>query len=97
VARFDWTINWGHLLTATTLLVAAGASYYGIRSDLRAVEARIAVIERAAERTSTAIERLTAILVNDARQDERIRALDLRLTAADRRIERIERVANRGP
>jgi hypothetical protein len=51
----------------------------------------MAFIEKAAERTSTAIDRLTKILVTDARQDERLKALELRIEGIDRRVDRLER------
>ena len=95
--RFDATVNWGHVLTAVTLLIAAGGSYYALRNDIHAVEGRVAVVEKAAERMSLAIDRLTSILITTARQDERIKALELRLDAVDRRIDRLEQESKHAP
>ncbi len=43
--RFDPTINYGHVLTAVSFLVAALAAYYGTRAELMSVDQRVAKIE----------------------------------------------------
>lgn len=44
------------LLQVVTVLIAAGAVYGGIRSDLKAIHERIAQIERAAEKAHDRID-----------------------------------------
>jgi hypothetical protein len=82
--KFDPSINLGHVLTVVTLVLAAGGSYYGIRGDLDALAQRMQSAEKA-------VDRLADVVVASARQDEKLRAFEVRLDGMERRIERMER------
>ena len=74
---FDPTINYGHLLTALSLLIAAIGAYYGIRAEMSGMDLRVAKIE-------LTLQQLANVVVLSARQDERIIAIE-------RRVDRLER------
>jgi hypothetical protein len=40
--RFDPTINYGHVLTVSSFLIAAASAYYGMRAELQNVDQRVA-------------------------------------------------------
>jgi len=79
--RFDPTINLGHLLTFLGLCLAALGAYYGAKAELTAVSMRLIVVEKQ-------IDRMSQILITDARQDERT-------TAIERRLDRLEQLTHR--
>jgi hypothetical protein len=74
---FDPTINYGHVLTALSFIVAGSGAYYGIRAELGSMDLRVAKIE-------LTLQQLANVLVLTARQDER-------LVAIERRVDRLER------
>jgi hypothetical protein len=73
---FDPTINYGHVLTALSFLVAAIGAYYGIRAEMSGMDLRVAKIE-------LTLQQLANVVVLSARQDERI-------IAVERRLDRLE-------
>ena len=70
--RFDPTINYGHLLTAASVLVAGVSAYYGMRSELINVDQRVAKIE-------STLQQLANVVVLTARQDEKLNAIEWRV------------------
>jgi hypothetical protein len=40
--RFDPTINYGHVLTALSIIIAGTGAYYGMSSQLHNVDQRVA-------------------------------------------------------
>jgi hypothetical protein len=74
--RFDPTINYGHVLTVSSFLIAAASAYYGMRSELQNVNLRVAKIE-------STLQQVANVLVMSARQDER-------LIGIERRVDRLE-------
>lgn len=77
--RFDSTINYGHILTAISFIVAGTAAYYGMKAELQNVDQRVAKIE-------STLQQLANVVVLTARQDERLNAIE-------RRVDRLEQVA----
>ncbi len=75
---FDPTINYGHVLTAVSFIIAGAGAYYGMRAELQNVDQRVAKIENT-------LQQLANVLVLTARQDER-------LIAIERRVDRLEQV-----
>jgi len=73
---FDPTINYGHVLTVVSFMLAGAAAYYGMRAELQSVDLRVAKIENT-------LQQLANVLVLTARQDER-------LIAIERRVDRLE-------
>ncbi len=74
---FDPTINYGHVLTAVSFIIAGTGAYYGMRAQLHNVDQRVAKIE-------ATLQQLANVVVLAARQDERLNAIE-------RRVDRIER------
>lgn len=77
--RFDPTINYGHVLTAVSFIMAGIGAYFGMSAELRNVDQRVAKIENT-------LQQLANVLVLTARQDER-------LIAIERRVDRLEHVS----
>ena len=73
---FDPTINYGHVLTALSIVIAGTGAYYGMSAELHNVDQRVAKIE-------TTLQQLANVVVLTARQDER-------LIAIERRVDRLE-------
>lgn len=74
--RFDPTINYGHILTAVSFVIAGMAAYYGMKAELQNVDQRVAKIENT-------LQQLANVVVLTARQDERLNAIE-------RRVDRLE-------
>lgn len=74
--RFDPTINYGHVLTASSFIMAGIGAYFGMSAELKSVDQRVAKIE-------STLQQLANVLVLTARQDER-------LIAIERRVDRLE-------
>jgi hypothetical protein len=70
--RFDPTINYGHVLTVSSFLIAAASAYYGMRAELQNVDLRVAKIE-------STLQQVANVLVQSARQDEKMIAIERRL------------------
>ena len=76
---FDPTINYGHVLTALSFVLAAIGAYYGMRAEMTGMDLRIAKIE-------ITLQQLANVVVLTARQDERI-------VAIERRLDRVEQIS----
>ena len=77
--RFDPIINFGHILTAVSFIVAGAGAYYGMKAELHHVDQRVEKIE-------STLQQLTNVVVLTARQDEKLNAIE-------RRVDRIEQGA----
>jgi hypothetical protein len=73
---FDPTINYGHILTAVSFIVAGTAAFFGMKVELQNLDQRVAKIE-------TTLQQLANVVVQTARQDERLNAIE-------RRVDRLE-------
>lgn len=73
---FDATLNLGQLLTLMATIIGGSAVVVTLRSDLRAVVARVANVERA-------IEKQTDILVLLGKQEVRLDSLEKRLARVE--------------
>jgi hypothetical protein len=76
---FDPTINYGHILTAISFIIAGAGAYYGMRAELHNVDQRVAKIE-------ATLQQLANVVVQTARQDERLNAME-------RRVDRLEQAS----
>lgn len=74
--RFDPTINYGHILTAMSFIIAGTAVFFGMKAELQHVDQRVAKVE-------TTLQQLANVVVLTARQDERLNAIE-------RRVDRLE-------
>jgi hypothetical protein len=73
---FDPTVNYGHVLTAVSFILAGIGAYYGMRAEMSSMDLRVAKIE-------ITLQQLANVVVLSARQDER-------LIAIERRVDRLE-------
>jgi hypothetical protein len=78
---FDRTITYGHILTALSFIVAGAAAFVGMKAELQNVDQRVAKIE-------ATLQQLANVMVQTARQDERLNAIE-------RRVDRLEQPASR--
>jgi hypothetical protein len=69
---FDPTINYGHVLTAISFIIAGAAGFFGVKAELWNVDQRVAKIE-------ATLQQLANVVVLTARQDERLNAIERRL------------------
>jgi hypothetical protein len=76
---FDPTINYGHILTAVSFIIAGTAAFFGMKVELYNVDQRVAKIE-------ATLQQLANVVVLTARQDERLNAIE-------RRVDRIEQTS----
>jgi hypothetical protein len=83
---FDWSINFGHLLTIVVLGSGGVGFVYTIRSRVDGLTERMLALE-------SETKKLIDVLVEQGRHDERLTAMDIRVSAHDRRLdETIERL-----
>ncbi|MDI3470384.1 MAG: hypothetical protein OJF62_002447 [Pseudolabrys sp.] len=76
----DRTITYGHILTAISFIIAGTAAFFGMKAELQNVDQRVAKIE-------ATLQQLASVVVQTARQDERLNAIE-------RRVDRIEQSSN---
>lgn len=74
--RLDPTINYGHILTVVSFIIAGVGAYFGVRGELLTVDLRVAKIE-------STLQQLANVVVLTARQDEK-------LIGVERRLDRLE-------
>lgn len=79
----DWTINFGHVLTLGTLAFGLIAGAMAMKSQGDATAIRLASVEKE-------MRAMTTVLVQIARQDERLNAHGERLTHIEHRVQTIE-------
>ena len=78
--RLDPTINYGHILTIVSFVIAGISAYYGMRAELVNVDQRVGKIE-------STLQQLANVVVLTARQDEKLNAIE-------RRVDRMEQGSN---
>jgi hypothetical protein len=76
---FDPTINYGHILTAISFIIAGTAAFYGMKVELWTVDQRVAKIE-------STLKQLADVVVLTARQDERLVAIERRLNRLEQAV-----------
>ena len=67
--RLDPTINYGHILTVVSFIVAGVAAYYGLKGELLTVDLRVAKIE-------STLQQLANVVILAARQDEKLNSIE---------------------
>jgi hypothetical protein len=73
---FDWTINFGHIITAIGLIGGAMGIVYAMKMDVRVIKSEIDDIK-------SDLRSMAGVLVQIGRQEER-------LNSHDRRISKLE-------
>jgi hypothetical protein len=76
--RFDPTFNVGHLITAGGLIAALIGIYVGF-------DYRLTALEKLAERQAIQVERLSTVVIDSARFEERFKNYGHRLDSLERR------------
>lgn len=76
----DRTITYGHILTAISFIIAGTAAFFGMKVELQNLDQRVAKIE-------AMLQQLASVVVQTARQDERLNAIE-------RRVDRIEQASS---
>lgn len=69
---FDFTINWGHVLTGIGLALGAVGIVYAIKSDVRLLKAEL-------DGMRVQIAKITDVLIHLGRQEERLNSHDQRI------------------
>lgn len=80
---FDWTISLGNILTAISFIVAVAVVISRMRTDIRLILQRLGAVERD-------LDRIANVIVEIARQEERLGAIDHRLNDFNNRLMKIE-------
>lgn len=68
----DWTINFGHILTALGMAGIASGIVYALRGDVKTIKSELAPIK-------ADLKQLVTVLVQIGRQDEQIKSLTHRV------------------
>lgn len=91
---FDWTINFGHVLTFLTLCGAVLAGYYAVKADIRIFSTlmgeRMQLLSGRIINIETDLKELTRVSISLAETNVKIQNLDNRLTEQTRRINNID-------
>ncbi len=61
--KLDPTINYGHVLTALSIIITGTGAYYGMSAEIHNVDQRVAKIE-------ATLQQLANVMVLTARQDD---------------------------
>jgi hypothetical protein len=69
---FDPTINYGHVLTAVSFIIAGTAAFFGTKVELQNLDQRGTKIE-------ATLRQLANVVVLTARQDKQLNAIERRL------------------
>jgi len=85
---FDWTINFGHVLTIGAFIISAGGGIIALRGQVKQISVRMLAVE-------SEMKKLVEILVGQARQEERIQAIDDRMIMHAQRMDEINRQVDR--
>lgn len=78
--RLDPTINYGHILTVVSFVLAGMGAYFGVKGELLTVDLRVAKIE-------STLQQLANVVVLTARQDEKLNAIA-------QRVDRLEKASH---
>lgn len=70
------TITYGHTLTAISFIIAGTTAFFRMKAELQSVDQRVAKIE-------ATLKQLANVVLQTARQDERLNAIE-------RRVDRFE-------
>ena len=84
---FDWSVSVGNLLTILSFLIVATGTVYTLRGRVDAISNRLLSFEGE-------IRRLTDILVIQGRHEERMAAMDGRLSNQGSRLDDLTRRFN---
>jgi hypothetical protein len=85
---FDWSINFGHLLTIIVLGSGGIGFVWTIRGRVDALSERMLSLEYETKK-------LVDVLIAQGRQDERLTAMDQRMVAQGRRLDELAARFNR--
>jgi hypothetical protein len=88
---FDWTITLGNLISIIGFIGLGTAVFYGMRSDIAMLSARVGGVEADLNKIDESLKPIVKIFVEIARQDERMSSMDRRLNDLANRVLQCER------
>jgi len=83
--KLNWELSVGHIATVASFFFAGATLYSGFNSRVDVLDNRVSAITSNLEKIEGTLDKLVAIVAADARQEEKIVAIMVRLD----RIERI--------
>ena len=84
----DWTINIGNILTAVGFLVGGLFFVFTIRSDVNSIKSDEAAAARRLESVEGELSKMTQVMLDIARQDERMKSFEWRLAMVESNLTR---------
>ena len=79
----DWTINLGHILTIVGLVSGGLVFVLTVRSDVNSIKATEGGVQRRLDAVEGDLRKITDVLVEIARQDERLNAHAARILSLE--------------
>ena len=77
---FDWTISIGNIIMLISLVIGGIYAITTIKFDMRLIGSRVQRAELDLGAIITKMDGLTTVMIQIAQQEERIKALDVRVT-----------------
>jgi len=90
VPKFDPTITWGHILTALSFAAFGIGAYLTIKTDINAIQLRMAGQEQLLKTLSDSTSKLADVVIITARQDERLNGFGQQIRSIEIRLDRLE-------
>lgn len=91
---FDFTINFGNVLTITSFLVGGLSFVFLMRNQVGLIAKESTDLREQMRAMQTELRKLTDIMIAQGRQDERITAMDQRMVGQGKRIDDLTRRVN---
>lgn len=79
----DWTISVGNVLTLLAMFIGGMAAVMSMRGDIKGIRSDL-------DRVEKDLDKIATVLIEMARQEERMSAMDRRLTDQNIRLFKIE-------
>lgn len=84
----DWTLKFGDIITVVVFAISAVGGIAVVRQQVGELTKRMTSVE-------TEMKKMVEVLVGQARQEERMNALDQRLLLSDRQTDDLKRQVDR--
>jgi predicted RNase H-like nuclease (RuvC/YqgF family) len=85
--RFHWDMTFGHVVSVVTFIFAAGAAYYGMKTEVSIVKSDVSRITSDVAKVEGAVDKLARIVEISVRQDERLTSIADRIARLERQVE----------
>ncbi len=77
---FNWTINFGHIITVLSVLLASTGFMYTMKGNIQNMSSRLSILE-------TDIKQLIVVLIQQGKHEERMTAVDARVSSQGIRLD----------